>query len=94
MRKGEPGDHYVLIADGRIDVSDDDRPLATLGPGEGVGEIALLHAVPRTATATASTHVDAYAIGSPAFFEAVAGPAAAAAAEAVVAARLERSRTV
>jgi CRP-like cAMP-binding protein len=93
MRKGDPGDHYVLIAEGRIDVSDDGRPLATLGTGDGVGEIALLRAVPRTATATAATAVEAYTIGSPAFLEAVAGPAAAAAAETVVAERLERSRT-
>jgi hypothetical protein len=94
MRKGDAGDHYVLIAEGHIDVSDDGRLLATLGPGDGVGEIALLRAVPRTATATASTPVEAYTIGSPAFLEAVAGPAAAAAAESVVAARLERSRAV
>jgi hypothetical protein len=93
MRKGDPGDHYVLIAEGRIDVSDDGRPLATLGTGDGVGEIALLRSVPRTATATAATAVDAYTIGSPAFLEAVAGPAAAAAAETVVAERLERSRS-
>jgi MFS family permease len=92
MRKGEPGEHYLLIADGEIDVSDDDRQLATLGPGDGVGEIALLRRVPRTATATARTRVDAYAIDAPAFLAAVAGPAAAAAAEAVVADRLERSR--
>jgi MFS family permease len=93
MRKGEPGEHYVLIADGEIDVSDDDRPLATLGPGDGVGEIALLRSVPRTATATARTHVDAFTIDAPAFLAAVAGPAADAAVEAVVADRLERSRT-
>lgn len=93
MRKGEPGDHYVLIADGEVDVSDDDRSLVTLGPGDGLGEIALLRRVPRTATATARTSVTAYAIGAPAFLAAVAGPAAAAAAEAVVADRLQRSRS-
>ena len=92
MRKGEPGEHYVLIADGEIDVSDDGRLLATLGPGDGVGEIALLRRVPRTATATARTRVDGYTIDAPSFLGAVAGPAAAAAAEAVVADRLERSQ--
>ena len=92
MRKGEPGEHYVLIADGEIDVSDDGRLLATLGPGDGVGEIALLRSVPRTATATARTRVDGYTIDAPSFLGAVAGPAAAAAAEAVVADRLERSQ--
>ena len=92
MRKGEAGDHYLLIAEGEIDVSDDGRHLDTLGPGDGVGEIALLKSVPRTATATARTRVDGYTIDAPAFLAAVAGPAAAAAAEAVVSARLERSR--
>ena len=93
MRKGEPGEHYVLIAEGEVDVSDDGRPLGTVGPGDGLGEIALLRRVPRTATATARTSVTGYAIGAPAFLAAVAGPAAAAAAEAVVADRLERSRS-
>ena len=93
MRKGEPGDHYVLIEEGRLDVTDGGRTLATLGPGDGVGEIALLREVPRTATATAATHVAAYTIDAPVFLDAVAGPAAAAAAERLVASRLERSRT-
>ncbi len=93
MRKGEPGDHYVLIAEGRLEVTDGDRMLATLGPGDGVGEIALLREVPRTATATAATRVAAYTIDAPVFLGAVAGPAAAAAAERLVASRLERSRT-
>ena len=93
MRKGEPGDHYVLIVEGRLEVTDGDRMLATLGPGDGVGEIALLREVPRTATATAATSVVAYTIDAPLFLDAVAGPAAAAAAERLVASRLERSRT-
>ncbi|MGH3132729.1 MAG: cyclic nucleotide-binding domain-containing protein, partial [Gaiellaceae bacterium] len=55
MRKGERGDHYVLIAEGDVEVSDDGRRLGTCGSGEGVGEIALLRQVPRTATVTALT---------------------------------------
>jgi hypothetical protein len=93
MRKGEPGEHYLLIAEGEVDVSDDGKALVTLGPGDGLGEIALLRRVPRTATATARTSVTGFAIDAPAFLAAVAGPAAAAAAEAVVADRLERSRS-
>ena len=93
MRKGDSGEHYILIADGEVDVSDDGKALVTLGPGDGLGEIALLRRVPRTATATARTPVTGYAIDAPAFLAAVAGPAAAAAAEAVVADRLERSRS-
>jgi Cyclic nucleotide-binding domain/Major Facilitator Superfamily len=93
MRKGEPGDHYLLIANGEVEVRDDGRPLRSCGPGEGVGEIALLRRVPRTATVVAQTRVEGYAIDAPSFLSAVAGPTAAGAAESVVSARLEHSRT-
>jgi MFS family permease len=91
MQKGDPGDRYLLIAQGEVDVTDDDRHLRTCRPGEGVGEIALLRSVPRTATVSATTDVTAYLIGAPAFIAAVSGQAAAAAAEAVATARLEHS---
>jgi MFS family permease len=92
MRKGEPGDHYLLIAEGEVEVSDEGHLLRTCGPGDGVGEIALLHRVPRTATVTAASPVSAFAIDANTFLAAVAGPSAAAMAEAVAAQRLERSR--
>jgi hypothetical protein len=91
MRKGDAGDGYLLIARGEVVVSDGDRHLRACGPGEGIGEIALLRKVPRTATAVAKTHVDAYALAGDAFLAAVAGPAAAAAAESIASARLARS---
>ena len=92
MQKGEPGDRYLLIAEGLADVSDDRRSLRTCGPGEGVGEIALLRTVPRTATVTAQTRVRAFEIDAATFLAAIAGPAAAAAAEAMALTRLEHSR--
>jgi hypothetical protein len=91
MRKGEPGDHYVLIADGEVEVSDGDHLLGVCGPGDGVGEIALVRRVPRTATVVARTHDAGYAIAAASFLTAVAGPAAAAAVAAVASARLEQS---
>jgi Cyclic nucleotide-binding domain/Major Facilitator Superfamily len=91
MRKGEPGDHYLLIAEGEVEVSDDGHVLRTCGPGDGVGEIALLHRVPRTATVTACSPVRGYAIDAGTFLAAVAGPSAAALAAAVAGARLEAS---
>jgi MFS family permease len=94
MRKGDVGEEYVLIAEGTVDVTDEDRHLRTCGPGEGIGEIALLRLVPRTATVTALSDVRAFGIDAPAFLTAVAGPTAAAAAEAVVMARLEASKTL
>lgn len=92
MRKGEPGDTYVLIEEGEVDVDADGRSLGVCGPGDGVGEIALLRRVPRTATVVARTHVAAYAIDAADFLTAVSGPAAAAAAAAVASRRLERSQ--
>ena len=92
MREGELGDGYVLIEHGEVDVSAEGQSLGTCGPGDGVGEIALLQQVPRTATVVARTFVDGYAIDAAAFLTAVSGPAAAAAAEAVASGRLERSK--
>jgi CRP-like cAMP-binding protein len=91
MQKGEPGDHYVLIANGEVDVTDDERLLRCCGPGDGVGEIALLRRVPRTATVTAKTAVTGFTIDAHTFLAAVSGLAAAAAAEAIAAARLDHS---
>ncbi len=91
MRKGEIGDRYVLIVDGEVEVEDERGQLGTCGPSEGVGEIALLRRVPRTATVTARTRVEAFEIDAATFLAAVAGPAASAVAEELASARLERS---
>jgi MFS family permease len=91
MRKDEPGDCYVLIAEGEVDVDDEGRFLQTCGRGDGVGEIALIRCVPRTATVVARTRVAGYEIDADTFLAAVAGPTAAAAVAAVASARLERS---
>ena len=53
MREGEAGDRFYLIDTGDIEISQGGRTLRTLGPGAGVGEIALLHDVPRTASVQA-----------------------------------------
>lgn len=93
MREGDPGDHYFLIAQGEVDVSAGGRYLRTCSSGDGIGEIALLRRVPRTATVVAKTAVSGYAIDASTFLASVAGPAAAAAAEAVASSRLGELRT-
>jgi CRP-like cAMP-binding protein len=76
IRQGDPGDAYYAIAAGELDVSQDGQFLRRCGRGEGVGEIALLRAIPRTATVTARTGALVYALGREPFLAAVLGHAA------------------
>ena len=73
MAEGEHGDCYYAIADGSVDVTKDDRHVATLERGEGFGEIALLCDVPRTANVTARTDAELLVIERDAFLVAVTG---------------------
>ena len=90
MREGEPGDRFVVIESGEVEVSADGRVMSRLGRGAGLGEIALLRSSPRTATVTALTAVTAFAIPGSSFVAAVSGPAAAAVTERIAAANLQR----
>jgi hypothetical protein len=81
MTQGEPGDRFVVIENGEIEVLVDGKPIDRLGPGAGVGEIALLRRSPRTATVKAITDVTGYSVDAPTFLAAVSGPAAAAVTE-------------
>ena len=75
MREGEAGDRYYLVASGELEVTRTGSHRARVGAGEGVGEIALLDAVPRTASVRAIGQVQAYALERDAFLEAVTGHA-------------------
>jgi MFS family permease len=90
MTQGEPGDRFVVIEKGEIEVLVNGRPIDRLGPGAGVGEIALLRRSPRTATVNAITDVTGYSVDAPTFLAAVAGPAATAVAERMADAHLAR----
>ena len=75
IRLGEPGDAYYAIAEGELDALQDGRLLCRRGRGEGVGEIALLRAIPRTATVIARTAASVYEIHREPFLTAVLGHA-------------------
>ena len=62
FRQGDLGRSFYIILDGRVQVfrqqGDREVEVATLGPGEFVGEMALLRGVRRTASVRALTAVD------------------------------------
>lgn len=62
MRQGDSGDAAFVVINGEADVvvqdGDSEQVVATLGPNDIVGEIAILCDVPRTATVKASGELD------------------------------------
>jgi MFS family permease len=92
FQQGDPGDRFYIIAAGEADVAVDDQH-KTLGSGDYFGEIALLRDLPRTATVTAHTGLELYALGRDEFVAAVSGyPPSAEAADTVIATRLSSLR--
>ena len=65
--QGQPGDEFFLIVDGEVEVRIDDREVRRLGPGEYLGEIALIFGGKRTATAVASKPTRLYVLGEASF---------------------------
>jgi CRP-like cAMP-binding protein len=53
--KGEAGNRMFVITSGTVAIVDDGRVVDALGPGELVGELALIDAAPRSASAVART---------------------------------------
>jgi hypothetical protein len=76
IRQGDDGDAYYAIASGEFDVCQDGALLRRCGRGDGVGEIALLHDVPRSASIIARTPATVYELTREPFLTAVLGHAA------------------
>jgi MFS family permease len=95
FRRGEQGDRFYVVERGEVTVEPEGRPAVTLGRGGSFGEIALLRDIPRTATATARTDVELWALERDIFIAAVTGHAPSAeAADAVIATHLGAASAV
>ena len=73
LHQGDVGDRFYVIESGTAEVTGDGRLVATLGQGQGFGEIALLRRVPRTATIRASSALRLQALASDHFLPVVTG---------------------
>ncbi len=67
IREGDRGREFFVIVSGEVEVRRKGRKVATLGPGDFVGETALLSKAPRNATVTATTPVRVLVIVDRAF---------------------------
>jgi CRP-like cAMP-binding protein len=61
--QGETGNEFVVVLEGEVDILVDGNVVATRGPGDYFGEIALLSDRPRTATVVSKTPVSVEVIG-------------------------------
>src|SRR5215831_9029769 len=68
FEEGDPGEEMFVLQSGAVQISKivngEERPLATIGRGEFVGEMAILNGKPRTATAIALEDTRALVIGA------------------------------
>lgn len=63
VEQGAVGHEAFVILDGQVEVRRGDQVLATLGPGDHFGEMAILDGGPRTASVTATTPLKVLVLG-------------------------------
>jgi len=64
VHEGELGQEFWVLVEGNAEVTRDGARVATLGPGDFFGEIALVSNVPRTASVTTTSPVRALVVSS------------------------------
>ena len=69
--QGEPGERFYLLEQGTARVIRDGVDVASLGPGDFFGEIALLRDIPRTATVEAVSDLDLLVLERGPFLDAI-----------------------
>lgn len=67
--KGDLGTSLFIVHDGQVGIFNGPQQLATFGPGDFFGELALLDAEPRSATAAALSEVLAFRIDQEDFYD-------------------------
>jgi HEAT repeat protein len=72
FNKGDTGDCLYVIGSGKVRIHDGDLTLTTLGERDIFGELALLDAEPRSATATAETPTRLFRVDQEAFYDLMA----------------------
>lgn len=63
VREGAAGDAFYVIVSGQAEVDRHGTVVATIGPGNFFGDLALLDRAPRNATVTAKTDMDLIVLG-------------------------------
>ena len=62
IKQGDPGDAFYMISSGKVEVSANNKVIATRGPGEFFGEGALLTDGPRGATVKTLMETELYVL--------------------------------
>jgi CRP-like cAMP-binding protein len=69
LNQGSYPEGFFVVLEGEVTVERDGEPIATLGPGDFFGEVALLEDDRRTATVATATRVRAAVMEASDFFE-------------------------
>jgi CRP-like cAMP-binding protein len=91
MEEGKPGRQTFLIVDGQADVTLRGQYLERVGPGDFVGEMALLDANPRSATVTAVTPLRVLVMNPTSFASLISQPSVSRRLASDLAGRLRRA---